>query len=224
MDLYKLVKENELMIGKCIKGLVHISHKASTIANRWNRIIYSWYTLNKKYNIDTIFTVDAESIIPYKYTARGLYIQEIPFQQTLFIHCESGAVAIIIIDLREDSPTYRVYNRITLEARDQNMDAVYIPKGCAYGFVTLEDNTILKIKTDNYFNKDYEKRINLMDPYYNICVPYPEKSSPPIPISELIAQNKIKISAEDRQAPWTHEVIKNQPIFSKEEQEDIKCG
>ena len=69
------------MIGKCIKGLVHISHEASTIANRWNRIIYSWYTLNKKYNIDTIFTVDAESIIPYKYTARGLYIQEILFSK-----------------------------------------------------------------------------------------------------------------------------------------------
>ena len=59
------------------------------------------------------------------------YIQEIPFQQTLFIHCESGAVAIIIIDLR-DSPTYRVYNRITLEARDQNMDAVYILRMCLW--------------------------------------------------------------------------------------------
>lgn len=211
------MEKNKTNQSTVIEGLISIEESILNNENKWNTITYSWYTLKKRYNLDTVFTVDIESNFPFKYTAHGLYYQEAPYQQALFVHCVSGAASIIIIDLRPESSTFCAYNQIILDANDNDFHAVYIPKGCTYGFVTLEDNTTLRFKSDNYFKREFERKVNFLDPYFNICIPYPDKFSTPVSISELMAAKKIIISVEDKHAPWVHKVIQSsQPIINQE--------
>ena len=63
-----------------------------------------------------------------------------------------------------------------LKNSDDYRQALYIPRGCAYGFVTLDNNTKLNFKTDNYCKPEFEITYNLLDPFFSIKVPYPESS------------------------------------------------
>ena len=53
------------------------------------------------------------------------------------VRCTAGAIYDVIVDLRAGSPTYLRWHAETLSA--DNRHALYIPKGCAHGFITLED-------------------------------------------------------------------------------------
>ena len=45
----------------------------------------------------------------------------------------------VVLDLREESDTFGQHQAFELTAENRSM--VYIPKGCAHGFMTLENNT-----------------------------------------------------------------------------------
>lgn len=46
----------------------------------------------------------------------------------------------VILDIRKNSPTYGKH--LTIELSAENHKAVFIPKGCAHGFLSLEDNAL----------------------------------------------------------------------------------
>lgn len=54
------------------------------------------------------------------------------------VRCTGGAIYDVIIDLRQDSPTYCKWVAVELNAENRKM--VYIPKGFTHGFQTLTDN------------------------------------------------------------------------------------
>jgi dTDP-4-dehydrorhamnose 3,5-epimerase len=72
-------------------------------------------------------------------TLRGLHYQAPPHEETKLVRCTRGAIFDVIVDLRPTSPTYLRHDAATLT--EQNRDAVYVPRGCAHGFLTLEDET-----------------------------------------------------------------------------------
>ena len=68
----------------------------------------------------------------------------------------------VIADIRKDSPTFRKW--VSLELTSMNMKQVFIPKGFAHGFVTLEDNTEVQYKVDNYYSIENDRSIRYDDP------------------------------------------------------------
>lgn len=74
-------------------------------------------------------------------TFRGFHWQDPPLGETKTVRCISGAVYNCIVDMRQDSPTYRRWFGVELSA--DNLRMLYIPEQFANGFLILEDNTVL---------------------------------------------------------------------------------
>jgi dTDP-4-dehydrorhamnose 3,5-epimerase len=72
-------------------------------------------------------------------TLRGMHFQKPPYEETKIVRCTMGAMYDVIIDLRPDSPTFRQWLSFELNAENRLM--LYIPRGLAHGFLTLENNT-----------------------------------------------------------------------------------
>jgi dTDP-4-dehydrorhamnose 3,5-epimerase len=72
-------------------------------------------------------------------TLRGMHFQKPPYEETKVVRCTMGAMFDVIIDLRPDSPTFKQWQSFKLNAENRSM--LYIPRGLAHGFLTLEDNT-----------------------------------------------------------------------------------
>lgn len=78
--------------------------------------------------------------ISHKNVIRGMHFQTPPHEHEKIVFCPQGKILDVIVDLRKYSPTYRQF--VSIELSSENHKAVFIPKGCAHGFKSLEDNTI----------------------------------------------------------------------------------
>lgn len=80
---------------------------------------------------------------------RGLHFQKDPYCQTKVVRCHQGAVLDVVVDIREDSPTYMKY--LTIKLTPENGRALFVPRGFAHGFVSLKDNTLFEYYVDNKY-------------------------------------------------------------------------
>jgi dTDP-4-dehydrorhamnose 3,5-epimerase len=82
-------------------------------------------------------------------TLRGLHFQQPPHAEVKLVRCTRGSLFDVVVDLRPESATYCQWIGVELDAREAR--ALYIPKGCAHGFQTLEDETdVLYMISDPY--------------------------------------------------------------------------
>lgn len=72
---------------------------------------------------------------------RGLHFQRPPADVAKLVSCLHGAVTDAVVDLRTDSPTYGQHCTIELTADRAN--AVYVPEGCAHGFLVTSDSALI---------------------------------------------------------------------------------
>lgn len=72
-------------------------------------------------------------------TLRGLHWQAAPHEEAKLVRCTRGSLWDVIVDLRPGSPTRRRWVAATLSA--DNRRALYVPRGFAHAFLTLEDAT-----------------------------------------------------------------------------------
>ncbi len=79
-------------------------------------------------------------------TVRGLHFQRPPFAETKLVRALSGALLDVVVDVRRGSATYGQHFAVELTAT--NHKCLYIPKGFAHGFCTLQPNSILAYKVD----------------------------------------------------------------------------
>lgn len=68
---------------------------------------------------------------------RGMHLQADPHAETKLVRCTRGSIFDVLLDMRPDSPTHGQWAGTELTADNQQM--LYIPKGVAHGFQTLED-------------------------------------------------------------------------------------
>jgi dTDP-4-dehydrorhamnose 3,5-epimerase len=80
-------------------------------------------------------------------TVRGLHLQFAPKMEDKIVRCLRGSMFDVIVDLRDASPTKGQWCSVILDAEKQNL--LYVPKGFAHGFQTLEPDTqILYLHTE----------------------------------------------------------------------------
>jgi dTDP-4-dehydrorhamnose 3,5-epimerase len=104
-------------------------------------------------------------------TLRGVHYQAAPFSETKVVRCVSGAIYDVILDLREQSPTFKQWFATTLTA--ENRHSVYIPRGCAHGFLTLADESEVTYQMSEFFHPEAARGVRWNDPAFQIA--WPEK-------------------------------------------------
>jgi dTDP-4-dehydrorhamnose 3,5-epimerase len=102
-------------------------------------------------------------------TLRGMHYQMEPFQESKLVRCTRGAIYDVIIDLRENSPTYQQWLGIELTADNYKM--LYVPEGFAHGFETLEDNTEVSYQVSEFYAPQSEGGVRYNDPTFGIVWP-----------------------------------------------------
>lgn len=96
---------------------------------------------------------------------RGLHFQ-IKHKQGKLVKVIAGAVLDVAVDMRRDSKTFGKYYMIELTAKNKKM--MYIPKGFAHGFLTLEDNTEFQYKCTDYYAPEFDSGVLWNDKNINI--------------------------------------------------------
>ncbi len=115
------------------------------------------------------FVQDNHSRSNERGTLRGLHFQKPPFAQTKLIRVLRGSIFDVAVDLRVGSPTQGRYVAIELTAEDWQQ--IFIPKGFAHGFLTLEPNTEVFYKVDAPYTPGYDEGIAWNDPDLSIQWP-----------------------------------------------------
>jgi dTDP-4-dehydrorhamnose 3,5-epimerase len=105
----------------------------------------------KKNDLDITYKENYFSI-SNKNVIRGMHYQIPPYQHTKLVCLNYGAILDVVLDIRKESATYGQHFsvKITLE----RPAAIYIPVGCAHGFLSLEENTIVSYLQTSVYNSD----------------------------------------------------------------------
>lgn len=113
------------------------------------------------------------SLSASKGTLRGLHYQLSPMAEVKLVRCVKGAFFDLILDVREDSPTFGQSFGEVLTADNRKM--MYVPEGFAHGFLTLSDNAEVIYLVSQYYSPDLERGIRWNDPMFHIK--WPEEPS-----------------------------------------------
>jgi dTDP-4-dehydrorhamnose 3,5-epimerase len=70
-------------------------------------------------------------------TLRGMHLQAPPHDEAKLVRCLAGAVHDVVVDLRAGSSTQ--FRWVAAELSAEGRNALFIPPGCAHGFLTLVD-------------------------------------------------------------------------------------
>lgn len=104
-------------------------------------------------------------IVSRKGVLRGMHYQK-QFPQSKLIRVVSGSIYDVIVDLREDSPTFQKCFEVVLNDKDNC--ALLAPKGVAHGFLSLTENTVVSYKVDDYYHPEDASGFRWNDPRYPI--------------------------------------------------------
>jgi len=103
-------------------------------------------------------------------TLRGLHFQAAPHEEVKLVRCVRGSLWDVIVDVRPGSPTRGRFFGLVLSAAARN--ALYIPKGMAHGFVTLEDETEVFYQISAPYSPEHARGYRWDDPTF--AIPWPE--------------------------------------------------
>lgn len=120
----------------------------------------------EKAGLDTGLVQCSISFNARKGTLRGMHYQTAPFAETKLVRCTMGAIYDVILDLRRESPTFKKWVGLTLTA--ENREMVYIPKGCAHGFLTLDDNSEIFYQMTEFYKPEAARGVRWNDPAFAI--------------------------------------------------------
>ena len=119
----------------------------------------------KKTGLIVNFVQDNQSV-SQRGVIRGLHMQKGEFAQAKLVRVIHGKVLDVAVDIRKNSPTFGEH--FSIELSSENNTQLFVPKGFLHGFATLENNTIVVYKCDNYYHKESELGVAYNDKDLNI--------------------------------------------------------
>lgn len=88
---------------------------------------------------------------------RGMHFHLPPMDHFKLIYVTDGAILDVVLDLRNESPTYGKY--VSLELSSENKKMIFIPNGCAHGFLSLKENTCTVYLQSGVYSKPHDTGI-----------------------------------------------------------------
>lgn len=111
-----------------------------------------------------------------RHVLRGLHYQAGDAAQGKLAWVTSGSAFVVIVDLRVNSPTFGVWEGHTLSADAH--DRIWVPPGCAHGFLVLSDACDYHYKCSKPYNPTAERFLQWDDPELGIIWPLPPGVKP----------------------------------------------
>lgn len=102
-------------------------------------------------------------------TLRGMHYQKPPYQEAKLVRCTQGAIYDVVLDLRPDSPAYLTWQAAELNAANRSM--LYVPEGCAHGFMTLTDASEVFYQMAEFYHPECSAGVRWDDPAFAIDWP-----------------------------------------------------
>jgi dTDP-4-dehydrorhamnose 3,5-epimerase len=104
-------------------------------------------------------------------TVRGMHFQHEPHGEAKLIRVTRGAIRDVVIDLRQDLPSY--LRTFTIDLSAANGVSLYVPRGFAHGYQTLEDNTEVLYSFSTTYVPGKASGIRWDDPLLDVSWPLP---------------------------------------------------
>ena len=86
---------------------------------------------------------------------RGMHFQIPPAEHNKLVYINHGSILDVILDIRKSSPSFGQYFSIKLTC--DRPTVVYIPIGCAHGFLSLEDQSMVTYLQSSCYNRESDK-------------------------------------------------------------------
>lgn len=131
------------------------------------------------------FVQDNHSYSAAKGVLRGLHYQLAPRAQDKLVRVVKGSILDVAVDIRKSSPTFGKWVSLVVSTGEWNQ--IFVPKGFAHGFVTLEPDTEVVYKVTDLYSPEHDRSIRFDDPAIGIDWPVPA--------------GEIQLSEKDRNAP-----------------------
>ena len=142
----------------------------------------------KDAGITSDFVQDNHSYSAKKGTLRGLHYQTPPHAQAKLVRVLKGAVVDVVVDVRKNSAHFGQWVKAELSA--ENGVQLFVPAGFLHGFLTLEPDTEVAYKVDDFYARDCDG-----------CVRWDD---PDLAIDWGVDPNTVTVSAKDAAAPaWS---------------------
>jgi dTDP-4-dehydrorhamnose 3,5-epimerase len=102
-----------------------------------------------------------------------MHYQAAPNEEEKIVAVARGAIYDVALDLRPPSPTFRKWVGLELSAENGRM--LYIPAGCAHGFQTLRDDTVVDYKISVPYAPSQARGVRWNDSTFGIFWPPDER-------------------------------------------------
>lgn len=113
---------------------------------------------------------------PQVHTLRGMHFQVEPHAQARLVSCVRGAVWDVMVDLRPDSASYLCWDAV--ELKEASGRSVYVPRGCAHGFLTLVEHSTVAYLIEGPYVPLSARTLRWNDPAIAIEWPLPAHAQP----------------------------------------------
>lgn len=137
--------------------------------------------------------------ISHRGVIRALHFQR-EKQQPKLVRCISGAVFDVVVDLRENSATFKEW--LAFELTGENQIEILVPAGCAHGYLVLEES-IVSYKCAEKFYGEYDGGIRWDDSEINVIWP----------IERIGGQQNLILADKDNNLPTLSEFIAKYGAF-----------
>lgn len=136
--------------GLFVIDLFHAEDNRGGFVKTFHKDSFEQLGLNTDFQ-ESFYSVNNKGVI------RGMHFQNPPYDHDKLVYCTQGKLDDVIVDIRKDSRTYG--NFASIELSPDNYRAIYIPKGMAHGFESLEDNTVMTYLTSTMHQPSHDRGI-----------------------------------------------------------------
>jgi dTDP-4-dehydrorhamnose 3,5-epimerase len=123
----------------------------------------------EEHGLETRLVQCSVSFNQYAGTLRGLHFQAAPYEEVKLVRCTSGAIFDVIVDLRPTSPTFAGHYAVVLSPSNRRM--LYVPRGFAHGFQTLENDTEVAYQMSEFYQPEHSCGVRWNDPAFGVSWP-----------------------------------------------------
>jgi dTDP-4-dehydrorhamnose 3,5-epimerase len=131
--------------------------------------------------LDVEFVQDNHSF-SRQWTLRGLHYQ-LEKTQGKLVRVVAGSIFDVVVDIRQDSPTYGKWVGIDLSA--ENHLQLWVPPKLAHGFLVLSEAAEFLYKTTDYYHPQSEVCLAWNDPAVGVDWPLPVGIAPNMNAKDL---------------------------------------